>query len=121
MCCDESSERWERHSRMHIRLVVLISMGANSEEAVVVNISASVMLAVPPEDCEISTGQRCVLDLLVGEGRHIHLEALVTRTTAERIAFSFTRIPEEKEQILWDLLGHHADEMESPPGCAEAQ
>ena len=79
------------------------------------------MRAIQPEACETSTGQRCVLDLLVGEGRHIHLEALVTRTTAERIAFSFTRIPEEKEQILWDLLGHHADEMESPPGCAEAQ
>ena len=121
MSSDESNRGFVRHSRMHIRLVVLISMGAKSWEAVVDNISASGMLAIQPEDCEISTGQRCVLDLLVGEGRHIHLEALVTRTTAERIAFSFTRIPEEKEQILWDLLGHHADEMESPPGCAEAQ
>lgn len=121
MSSDESSRRFVRHSRMHIRLVALISMGARSWEAVVDNISASGMLVIQPEDCEVSPGQRCVLDLLVGEGRHIHLEALVTRTNAERIAFSFTRIPEEKEQILWDLLGHHADEMESPPGDMHAR
>lgn len=68
MSSDESNRRFVRHSRMHIRLVVLISMGARSWEAVVDNISASGMLAIQPEDCEISTGQHFkLLDLLVGE------------------------------------------------------
>lgn len=114
MSSDESARRFARHSRMQIRLVVLISMGSRSWEAVVDNISASGMLVIQPEDCAISPGQRCVLDLLVGEGRHMHLEALVTRTTPDRVGFAFTRIPEEKEQILWELLGQHADEVEIP-------
>lgn len=115
MSSDESKRRFARHSRMQIRLVVLISMGSRSWEAVVDNISASGMLVMHPEDCTMTAGQRCVLDLLVDEGKHIHLEAQVTRTTAERIGFAFTRIPEEKERLLWELLGQHADEIESPP------
>lgn len=104
----------KRHARMPIRSVVLISMGSLSWVTEVENISATGILVILPAGWSAVAGERCVLDMLVGEDLHIHLEANVTRVTATRLAFAYTNIPEEKEHALWELLGQYADNLERP-------
>ena len=110
----DSPERFVRHTRMPIRSIVLISMGARCWESEVENISATGLLALRPVDWNASAGDRCVLDLLVGTEQHLHLEANVTRLTPTHIGFAYTRIPEDKEDTLWGLLGQFADNIETP-------
>jgi len=107
-------ERFVRHTRMPIRSIVLVSMGARSWETEVENISATGLLALRPADWNANAGDRCVLDLLVGTELHIHLEANVTRLTPNHIGFAYTSIPEDKEHALWGLLGQFADNTEAP-------
>lgn len=115
----DSPERYLRHARMPIRSILLISMGALSWVSEVENISATGVLALRPDDWKASAGERCVLDLLVGDDLHIHLEANVTRVTASHVGFAYTRIPEEKEHLLWDLLGQFADHLDRPHSPAQ--
>ena len=103
-----------RHARMPIRSIVLISMGPLSWITEVENISATGLLAQRPEQWCAGAGEICVLDLLVGDDLHIHLEANVTRLTADHVGFAYTNIPEDKEHALWNLLGQYADHMERP-------
>jgi hypothetical protein len=112
----DSPERFVRHMRMPIRSVVLISMGAQSWETEVVNISATGLLAERPREWLGAPGDRCVLDLLIGKDLNIHVEANVTRMTSGHIGFAYTSIPEEKEHELWGLLGQYADNTETIPG-----
>ncbi|HET9032756.1 MAG TPA: PilZ domain-containing protein [Dokdonella sp.] len=99
---------------MPIRSIVLISMGPLSWVTEVENISSTGILVLRPDEWGAKAGEQCVLDLLVGDDLHIHLEARVTRLTATRLAFAFTSIPEEKEHALWGLLGQYADDLERP-------
>jgi hypothetical protein len=110
----DSPERYRRHARMPIRSIVLISMGALSWVTEVENISATGLLVLRPDDWTASAGERCVLDLLVGEDLHIHLEANVTRVTTTHLGFAYTNIPESKEHALWGLLGQFADHVDQP-------
>lgn len=105
-----------RHARMPIRSIVLISMGPLSWITEVENISATGLLAQRPEEWYAGAGERCVLDLLVGDHLHIHLEACVTRLTSRHVGFAYTSIPEDKEHALWGLLGEYADYTEPPGG-----
>jgi hypothetical protein len=107
----DSPERYLRHARMPIRSILLISMGPHSWVSEIENISATGALALRPEDWKAGAGERCVLDLLVGDDLHIHLEANVTRVTA---------IPEDKEHLLWGLLGQFADHLDRPHGPPES-
>jgi hypothetical protein len=112
----DSPERFVRHMRMPIRSVVLISMGPQSWETEVVNISATGLLAERPREWLGVAGDRCVLDLLIGTDLNIHVEANVTRLTSNHIGFAYTSIPEDKEHALWGLLGQYADHTETLPG-----
>lgn len=108
-----------RHARMPIRSIVLISMGPLSWVTEVENISATGILVMRPDEWMAKAGEHCVLDLLVGDDLHIHLEARVTRLTASQLAFAYTKIPEEKEHALWELLGQYADDLERPLKSAQ--
>jgi hypothetical protein len=110
----DSTERYSRHARMPIRSIVLISMGPLSWVTEVENISATGILAVRPDEWNASAGERCVIDLLVGDDLHIHLEAIVTRLTSSHVGFAYTSIPEDKEHALWGLLGQYADHVDRP-------
>lgn len=114
----DGSGRHQRHARMPIRSIVLISMGPLSWITEVENISATGLLACRPEEWCASAGEACVLDLLVGDDLHIHLEASVTRVTPEHVGFAYTSIPEDKEHALWSLLGEYADYMDRPDATA---
>jgi hypothetical protein len=57
-------------------------------------------------------GQSWVLDMIFGHNLHIHLEAKVARISERHIGFSYSRIPEEKQVPLWNLLGGYADILE---------
>ena len=103
-----------RHARMAIRSIVLVSMGPLSWVTEVQNISATGLLAARPEEWSAGPGERCVLDMLVGDELHIHLEANVSRLTSAHVAFAYTCIPEDKEHALWELLGHYADHIDHP-------
>ena len=99
---------------MPIRSIVLISMGPLSWVTEVENISATGILAVRPDEWNAGAGERCVIDLLVGDDLHIHLEANVTRVTPNHVGFAYTTIPEDKEHALWELLGQFADHVDRP-------
>ncbi|MEZ5462414.1 PilZ domain-containing protein [Dokdonella sp.] len=111
---DDSAEQYSRHARMPIRSIVLISMGPLSWVTEVENISATGLLAQRPSEWNANAGERCVLDLLVGDDLHIHLEANVSRLTPNHVAFAYTNIPEDKEHALWGLLGQYADHVDKP-------
>lgn len=119
MSLDEAG-RYLRHARMPIRSIVLVSMGPLSWVTEVENISATGLLAARPEDWYAGPGERCVLDMLVGDDLHIHLEASVSRLTGDRVAFAYTSIPEDKEHALWELLGRYADHVDRPDESAES-
>ena len=108
-----------RHARMPIRSIALISMGPRSWITEVENISATGLLARRPQGWCAGAGERCVLDLLVGEDLHIHLEANISRLTAEHVGFAYTSIPADKEHSLWGLLGQYADHMDHPADPAD--
>ena len=109
---DSSGNERVRHARMPICSMVLICRGGHSWTSEVENISATCVLVLRPDGWQGAAGDGCVLDLLVDEDRHIHLEANIARLTPTHIGFEFTRIPEEKEALLWSLLGRHADHVE---------
>lgn len=111
---EDSADRYTRHARMPIRSIVLISMGPHSWVTEVENISATGLLAQRPDEWTASAGERCVLDLLIGDDLHIHLEANVTRLTRGHVGFAYTNIPEDKEHALWGLLGKYADYIDEP-------
>jgi hypothetical protein len=110
----DSTGKHLRHARMSIRSIVLISMGPASWTTEIENISATGVLVLRPEDWRAKAGERCALDLLVDDDLHIHLEATVARLTRHHVGFAYTRIPEDKESSLWNLLGRYADHLDQP-------
>jgi hypothetical protein len=65
-----------------------------------------------PNDWMGQRGDRFVLDMLVGDELNIHVEAKVARIDEEELGFEFSRIPQDKEVPLWNLLGGYADSLE---------
>lgn len=111
---DGDFARHLRHARMPIRSIVLISTGATSWTSEIENISATGVLVLRPEDWRARAGEHCALDILVDKDSHIHLEATVARLTERHIGLAYTRIPEDKEAALWNLLGRYADHLDEP-------
>lgn len=110
----EGDEQLLRHARKPIRWSVLISMGSFSWVTEVENMSATGLLAVRPAEWRGAVGERCVVDMFVGNNSQIHLEVKVSRVTATELAFRYTRIPEQKERAFWELLGQYADILDQP-------
>lgn len=97
---------------MPIRSAVLMSRGGSSWSSEVENISATGVLVGRPQGWSGRIGDRYVLDMLIGDSLDIHVEARVARITDERLGFAYERIPEDRETLLWNLLGDYADRLE---------
>jgi hypothetical protein len=101
-----------RPARMQIETTVLMSSNGESHPTELVDISATGALLRRPLGWSGSVGQSWVLDMIFGNNLHIHLEAVVARISDHHIGFSYSRIPEDKQVPLWNLLGGYADILE---------
>lgn len=101
-----------RAARMQIEITVLMSRSGESNPTELADISATGAMLIRPLEWVGEVGQRWVLDMLFAEDLHIHLEAVVARVTSHHIGFSYERIPEDKQEPLWNLLGGYADILE---------
>ncbi|TBR39578.1 MULTISPECIES: PilZ domain-containing protein [Dyella] len=101
-----------RPARMRIETTVLMSRGSQSQPTELVDISATGALLRRPLGWQGEVGQSWVLDIIFGHDLHIHLEAQVARVSDRHIGLAYTRIPEDKQVPLWNLLGGYADILE---------
>ena len=101
-----------RPARMRIETTVLMSRGDESHPTELVDISATGVLLRRPLGWEGELGQSWILDMIFGHDLHIHLEAQVARISERHLGFAYTRIPEDKQVPLWNLLGGYADILE---------
>lgn len=101
-----------RPARMRIETTVLMSRGDESHPTELVDISATGVLLRRPLGWEGEQGQSWILDMIFGHDLHIHLEAQVARISERHLGFAYTRIPEDKQVPLWNLLGGYADILE---------
>ena len=102
-----------RPARMRIETTVLMSRGSTSQPTELVDISATGALLRRPLGWQGEVGQSWMLDMIFGHDLHIHLEAQVARISDRHIGFAYTRIPEDKQVPLWNLLGGYADILET--------
>jgi hypothetical protein len=101
-----------RPARMQMETTVLMSRHGESHPTELVDISATGALLRRPLGWSGDVGQSWVLDMIFGHNLHIHLEAAVARVSDHHIGFSYSRIPEDKQVPLWNLLGGYADILE---------
>ncbi len=101
-----------RPARMAITSAVLISSGHHAWSSEIEDISATGVLVGKPEAWSGKPGDLYALDMLIGDSLDIHVEASLVRVTEARLAFTYARIPEDKEIPLWNLLGGYADRLE---------
>ncbi len=101
-----------RPARMRIETTVLMSRGVHSHPTELVDISATGALLRRPLGWDGVAGESWVVDMIFGRNLHIHVEAVVARVSDEHIGFAYTRIPEDKQVPLWNLLGGYADILE---------
>jgi hypothetical protein len=101
-----------RPARMQIETTVLMSRNGESHPTELVDISATGALLRRPLGWSGEVGQSWVLDMIFGHNLHIHLEAAIARISDHHIGFSYSRIPEDKQVPLWNLLGGYADILE---------
>ncbi len=109
---DGSLPERARPARMRIQTTALMSRDGASHPTELVDISATGVLLRRPPHWQGAEGQGWVLDMIFGHDLHIHLEAKVARISREHIGFAYTRIPEDKQVPLWNLLGGYADILE---------
>jgi len=102
-----------RPARMQIATTVLMSRNGESHPTELVDISATGALLRRPLGWSGDVGQSWVLDMIFGHNLHIHLEAAIARISDHYIGFSYSRIPEDKQVPLWNLLGGYADILEN--------
>jgi PilZ domain len=101
-----------RPARMRIETTVLMSRGDESHPTELVDISATGVLLRRPLGWRGEIGESWILDMIFGHDLHIHLEAQVARVSERHLGFAYTRIPEDKQVPLWNLLGGYADILE---------
>jgi len=101
-----------RPARMRIQTTVLMSRENESHPTELVDISSTGVLLRRPLGWNGEAGQSWVLDMIFGHDLHIHLEAQVARVSARHVGLAYTRIPEDKQVPLWNLLGGYADILE---------
>lgn len=109
---DSREAEYLRPARMRIETTVLMSHGEQSHPTELVDISATGALLRRPLGWHGELGESWVLDMIFGRDLHIHLEAVVARVSDRHIGFAYTRIPEDKQVPLWNLLGGYADILE---------
>ncbi len=105
-------QRGVRPARMKIETAVLMSRGSESSPTELEDISATGVQLRRPRDWRGQLGDVWVLDMIFGVDLHIHLEATVVRISGRWIGMAYTRIPDDKQAALWELLGGYADSLE---------
>lgn len=108
----DAAPKFLRPARMRIETTVLMSHGVQSHPTELVDISATGALLRRPLGWQGELGQNWALDMIFGRDLHIHLEAAVARISDRHIGFAYSRIPEDKQVPLWNLLGGYADILE---------
>ena len=108
----QSGHEQLRPARMRIETTVLMSHGDQSHPTELVDISATGLLVRRPLGWKGELGEPWVLDMIFGNDLHIHLEATVARISDHHIGYAYSRIPEDKQVPLWNLLGGYADILE---------
>lgn len=101
-----------RHARLRIETTVLMSRGSEAFPTELEDISATGVLLRRPRNWRGQAGQTWVLDMIFSRDLHIHLEAVVARVADGRVGLAYTRIPDDKQAALWNLLGGYADKLE---------
>jgi hypothetical protein len=101
-----------RHARMRIETTVLLNRGADSYPTELEDISATGVRLRRPPNWNGEVGQVWVVDMIFGSDLHIHVDARVMRTSDTWIGLEYARIPEDKQETLWSLLGGFADKLE---------
>lgn len=101
-----------RHARMRIETTVLLNRGTESFPTELEDISATGVRLRKPEHWTGDTGQTWVVDMIFGSDLHIHVDARVMWVSRQWIGLAYSRIPEDKQEALWSLLGGYADKLE---------
>lgn len=101
-----------RPARMRIDTTVLLSRGMHSLASGMVDISATGALVRRPAGWPGAIGETWTLDMVFDGDLNIHLDVRVVRLSRDKIGLAYTRIPEEKQVPLWNLLGGYADTLE---------
>ena len=102
-----------RPARMRIKSTALISRGEQSHPTDLVDISATGLMVRRPPGWQGVIGECWVMDLIFASADlHIHMEGTVARIAERQLAFAYSRIPEDKQAPLWELLGGYADILE---------
>lgn len=101
-----------RHARLVRETAVLLSRRGDVWQTDLVDISATGVRLSRPNGWHGQAGEVWVLDMLFGDSINVHLMAEVVRVDGDGIALAFSRIPEDTQPALWELLGGHADTLE---------
>ncbi len=101
-----------RASRMHKECAVLVSRRDGAWVTELRNISATGVLIRRPRDFDGRMDEVFVLDMVFSDDVLINVEACVRRVGEHEIGLAFTRIPANKEVLLWGMLGAYADAFE---------
>ncbi|WP_291225470.1 PilZ domain-containing protein [Dokdonella sp.] len=102
----------KRSARMPIQSTALISRGLDSWSSEILDISATGLCATRPPGWTGKVGDTFNVDILVGESLDIHVLARVARIEGDELGFAYSRIPDDKQIPLWNLLGSYADSDE---------
>ncbi len=101
-----------RHERMPIDAAAQIMCRGAYWATDIIDISATGMSLQRPEDWNVEDGETVVVDLVVHDDLTINVEAEVRWSSKTEIGLHFTKIPENMEVVLWELLGAAADSLE---------
>ncbi|WP_291227696.1 PilZ domain-containing protein [Dokdonella sp.] len=102
----------KRSARKPIQSTALISRGLDSWSSEILDISATGLCAARPPGWTGKVGDTFNVDILVGDSLDIHVLARVARIEGDEVGFAYSRIPDDKQIPLWNLLGSYADSDE---------
>ena len=109
----KQKEPGERYRRMPLEAEVLVLLRGESWDTQGIDISATGLLVLRPDEWQLNGDAEYALELILDE-ETIALMARVARSDELGVAFEFTRVPPGSEAPLWRLLGAFADATEKP-------
>ena len=104
-----------RSARMTLQSTALISRGLDSWSSEILDISATGLCAARPEGWNGRIDEIFNVDILIGDELDIHVVARLARIGDDELGFAYSRIPDDKQVPLWNLLGRYADTDEPYP------
>lgn len=110
-----SEEKRLRSARMTLESTALISRGLDSWSSEILDISATGLRAARPPGWKGQVDDTFNIDILIGDTLDIHVIARLARIGDGELGFAYSRIPDDKQVPLWNLLGRYADTDEPYP------